>query len=443
METTGAVTELVLTPYKTTMLADGRDATVINVTAIDRQGREVPDANNLVRFSIKGEGKIIGVGNGDPSSHEQDRYYDTTAQRKLFNGKCQMILLSGKTPSNIHVDAKSEGLWTGSTDIFTIKPSTVATIKPLQNSTVKKEIGPVIGADISFLPELEARGIKFSDKGVEKDAIEILKDHGFNYIRLRIFNNPAADSGYSPKKGFCDLAHTKEMAKRIKAAGLKFLLDFHYSDYWADPGKQFKPSAWKSLSFPVLKDSVYQFTKKVIAELKAQGTTPDMVQVGNEINHGIIWPDGHVNHLDSLAQLIKAGTDGTLAVDPKIIMMLHIALGGQNDESVWFINNMNARGVYYDVIGQSYYPKWHGTLSDLQYNMSDLVKRYNKDIILVEYSQLKKEVNEITFNLPGNRGKGTMIWEPLNTWEKIFERDGKSNDLILLYDEIHKKFVAK
>jgi beta-galactosidase len=197
------------------------------------------------------------------------------------------------------------------------------------------------------------------------------------------------------------------------------------------------------LSFPVLKDSVYQFTKKVIAELKAQGTTPDMVQVGNEINHGIIWPDGHVNHLDSLAQLIKAGTDGTLAVDPKIIMMLHIALGGQNDESVWFINNMNARGVYYDVIGQSYYPKWHGTLSDLQYNMSDLVKRYNKDIILVEYSQLKKEVNEITFNLPGNRGKGTMIWEPLNTWEKIFERDGKSNDLILIYYHNNKKFGAK
>ena len=95
----------------------------------------------------------------------------------------------------------------------------------------------MMGADISFLPELEARGMKFSDNGVEKDAIQILKDHGFNYVRLRIFNDPAKDSGYSPKKGFCDLANTKKMAKRVKDAGMKLLLDFHYSDYWADPGK--------------------------------------------------------------------------------------------------------------------------------------------------------------------------------------------------------------
>ena len=92
-----------------------------------------------------------------------------------------------------------------------------------------------MGADISFLPQLEERGMKFNDKGIQKDAIQILKDHGFNYIRLRIFNDPAGDSGYSPKKGFCDLEHTKQMAKRIKAAGIKFLLDFHYSDTWADP----------------------------------------------------------------------------------------------------------------------------------------------------------------------------------------------------------------
>ena len=99
----------------------------------------------------------------------------------------------------------------------------------------------MLGADISFLPQLEDRGIKFTDNGVEKDAIQILKDHGFNYVRLRIFNDPARDSGYSPKKGFCDLEHTKQMAKRVKAAGMKLLLDFHYSDYWADPGKQYKP----------------------------------------------------------------------------------------------------------------------------------------------------------------------------------------------------------
>ena len=426
------------------MLADGRDATVINVTVIDRQGREVPDANNLVQFSIRGDAKIIAVGNGDPSSHERDRYNDTVAERKFFNGKCQLIFLSGKTSSNIHVEAKSEGLWSGSTDIFTVTSSDAKTELPVSEKPIsKKEIGKVLGADISFLAELEARGMKFYDKGMQKDAIEILKDHGFNYIRLRIFNNPAADSGYSPAKGFCDLEHTKQMAKRIKAAGLKFLLDFHYSDYWADPGKQFKPSAWKGLPFDVLKDLVYQFTRKVIRELKAQGTIPDMVQIGNEINHGIIWPEGHVNHLDSLAALLRAGTDAVLSVDPGIIMLLHVALGGQNDESVWFIDNMLARGVHFDVIVQSYYPKWHGTLSDLQNNLTDLVKRYNKDVIVVEYSQLKKEVNEIAFNLPGNKGKGTMIWEPLNTWEAVFDKDGKSNQHMLVYDEISKRVLKK
>src|SRR5579862_9753449 len=138
------------------------------------------------------------------------------------------------------------------------------------NSKNKKE--KMLGADISFLPQLESRGIKFSVDGVEKDAIQILKDHGFNYIRLRIFNNPAADSGYSPGKGFCDLQHTLVMAKRVKAAGLRFLLDFHYSDYWADPGKQFKPAAWRGKDFPALRDSVYDFTRRVMQALKEQGT---------------------------------------------------------------------------------------------------------------------------------------------------------------------------
>jgi beta-galactosidase len=300
----------------------------------------------------------------------------------------------------------------------------------------------MLGADISFLPQLESRGIKFTDKGVQKDAIQILKDHGFNYVRLRLFNDPARDSGYSPKQGFCNLPHTLAMAKRVKAAGMKLLLDFHYSDYWADPEKQYKPAAWKGQNFQQLKNSLYDYTRSVIKALKDQGTSPDMVQVGNEINHGIVWPEGHVSNLDSLAQLIKAGTDATLEVDPSIQMMLHIALGGQADESNFFIDEMLKRGVYFDVIGQSYYPKWHGTLSDLENNLTNLSNKYG-DVILVEYSQLKKEVAGIAFNLPNGRGKGTCIWEPLNTWERLFDAQGKSNDLILVYDELSKKFMQQ
>jgi beta-galactosidase len=442
VETTGQPVEVVITPYRTTVYADGKDATVMNITVVDREGREVPTANNQIRFSFKGNGKIIGVGNGDPSSHEPDRQPDDSSwQRKLFNGKCQVILQSGKLAGNIHFEAISEGLRSGATDIHCISPDQEIPAKLEVKERKRKPIpGKMIGADISFLPQLEARGMKFSDNGVEKDAIRILKEHGFNYVRLRLFNNPAADSGYSPKLGFCDLSNTLKMAKRVKAEGMKLLLNFHYSDTWADPGKQYKPSAWKGLSFSTLKDSVYAYTKSVIKALKDQGTLPDMVQVGNEINHGMIWPDGHVGNLNNLAELINAGNRAVMDVDTSVLLMLHIALGGQNDESIFFIREMVARGVHFDVIGQSYYPKWHGTLSDLRNNLTDISQKYG-DVILVEYSQLKKEVNEIVFNLPDNKGKGTFIWEPLNTWERIIDRDGKANELILYYDELNKKFV--
>ncbi|MBL7743236.1 MAG: glycosyl hydrolase 53 family protein [Chitinophagaceae bacterium] len=448
VETTGAPVEVVVTPYKTTILADGKDATVINISVVDREGREVPDADNLIRFSVSGDGKIIGAGNGDPSSHEPDKCADGAWQRTLFNGKCQVIIQAGTKPDMIKFEAKATGLWSGGTDIQTISPESVAAITIDKNyqlpvSTTRKEVDKMIGADISFLPELEARGMKFSDNGTEKDAIQILKDHGFNYVRLRIFNDPARDSGYSPGKGFCDLANTKKMAKRVKETGMKLLLDFHYSDYWADPGKQYKPAAWRGLSFEELKKAVYDYTKQVMTELKAQGTTPDMVQIGNEINHGIIWPEGNVSNLDGLAQLINAGTAAVKSVDPSVTMMLHVALGGQNDESVFFIDNMVARGVYFDVIGESYYPKWHGTLDDLRDNLNDLVRRYGKDVIVVEYSALKNEVNKIAFEVEGGKGKGTCIWEPLSTWEKVFDNNGKSNDLIKLYDEISKMYLGK
>jgi beta-galactosidase len=288
---------------------------------------------------------------------------------------------------------------------------------------------------------LEARGMKFSDKGVQKDVFEILKDHGFNYIRLRLFVNPANDSGYAPGKGFCDLPHTLEMAKRIKNAGMKFLLDFHYSDTWADPGKQFKPEAWKRLDFNDLAKKVFDYTSNVLQTLKEQGTLPDMVQCGNEINHGILWPTGNVQHLDSLAILLNAGMAAVKKVDPSIITLLHIALGGQNAESEFFLDNMVKREVSFDVIGESYYPKWHGTLDDLKNNLTLLHQKYHKPVIVAEYSQLKKEVNEIAFSIPGNKMEGTFIWEPLSTWESIFDRDGKANNFMKVYDELKNEFL--
>jgi arabinogalactan endo-1,4-beta-galactosidase len=310
-----------------------------------------------------------------------------------------------------------------------------------RDPSLRKEKEKFLGADISFLPQLEERGMKFLEDGVAKDPIEILKDHGFNYIRLRIFNEPSADSGYSPEKGFCDLEHTKEMALRIRNAHMKFLLDFHYSDTWADPGKQFKPAAWEDLNFPQMKVAIYTFTKNVLDALKAQGTPPDMVQVGNEINHGILWPDGSFSHPDTLAAFLKEAIRAVRETDPSATVMLHLACGGQNRESRNFIDQMQERHVSYDLIGESYYPQWHGTLSQLDSNLRDLATRYKKDIVVVEYSKHKKEVNDIVFNLPDQRGRGTFIWEPLNTWESIFDKEGHAKDSMMnIYSEISRKY---
>src|SRR6185369_13947781 len=346
VETTDVPNTIVVSPSKTTMIADGKDAIVINISVIDRQNREVPDAGNLIQFRVTGDAKIIGAGNGDPSSHEPDKIIDTPWQRHLFNGHCQVILQAGTDISMIHFEAKSEKLFSAATDIHSIHPGSphrVTLVKdapPLKNIITRRPVDKMLGADISFLPQTEDRGMKYSDNGVEKDAVQILKDHGLNYIRLRLFVNPENDSGYSPKKGFCDLQHTIAMGKRIKTAGMKFLLDFHYSDTWADPQKQYKPAAWKGLNFDQLKQTVFTYSKNVIQALKDAGAQPDMVQIGNEINHGMIWPEGHINNLDSLAQLVYASIQGVKAVDPAITIMLHIALGGQNDEARFFLDNM-------------------------------------------------------------------------------------------------------
>jgi beta-galactosidase len=443
VETTGLPVEVVVTPYKTTLLADNSDISVINISVVDKEGREVPDADNMIEFQLEGDGKIIGVGNGDPSSHEPDKCENGWCQRRLFNGKCQVIVQSGSKAGMIKFKASSKGLWSGGTDIQTIAVSNLEINEKGKTEVSKNPIvDRIIGADISYLPELEATGMKFSDKGVQKDPLQILKDHGFNYVRLRIFNEPARDSGYSPGKGFCDLAHTLVMAKRVKDAGMKLLLDFHYSDYWADPGHQYTPAAWKGQDISQLKKSLYDFTRKVIQDLKAQGTSPDMVQVGNEINHGICWPEGNVSNMDNLAGLLKAGSAGVHAADPSVKLLLHIALGGQNEESVFFIDNMLARGVDFDIIGLSYYPKWHGTLDDLRDNLDDLARRYGKDVIVAEYSQRKEEVNQVVFDVRNKQGKGAFIWEPLNTWEKIFDDKGNANQLMGVYDDIHDRFIS-
>jgi beta-galactosidase len=344
----------------------------------------------------------------------------------------------------VKVEARSGKLWPGGHEIHTLPADFVMmSPTPEQLPETTKPIERMIGADISWLPQLEDRGVTFTQDCVRVDAIALLRDRGFNAIRLRIFVNPENENGYSPERGFCGLAHTLDMAKRIKDAGMQFLLDYHYSDYWADPQQQHKPLRWDTLDFSTLKDSVRAYTADVLKALAQHGTSPDMVQIGNEINHGLLWPDGHISNPDRLAELLKAGVQGVRDVHADMPVMMHIALGGQNAESVFWLDNMIARGVAFDIIGLSYYPRWHGTLEDLRANMHDLIKRYHKPLNIVEYSDFKKAVHDVVFSLPKNMGKGACIWEPLNWRSRLFTRDGEVTELMAVYDELNENYLSE
>ncbi len=246
------------------------------------------------------------------------------------------------------------------------------------------------GADVSFIPQIEKYGGLFKDSGIVKDAFQIFKDHGFNYIRLRIWNSP------SPPDTANDLTHTLRLALRAKQNGLRILLDFHYSDTWADPVHQTKPAAWSSLPFIKLIDSVYQYSKNVMTALKSQNTLPDIVQIGNEIICGMLWNEGNVcgaydtpAQWNKLAQLLNAGSQGVhdaLSSTDSVRIMIHLDRGGDNGGCQWFFNNLILAGVPFDIIGLSYYPWWHGNLTQLSANLNDLATRYNKDIIIAETS---------------------------------------------------------
>jgi arabinogalactan endo-1,4-beta-galactosidase len=306
----------------------------------------------------------------------------------------------------------------------------------------------LLGADISWVQQQEDEGLRFSDRGAQRDIFAILKDYQFNSIRLRIFRDPQGEKGYS-KQGYCDLPHTLQMAKRIKAAGMGFLLDFHYSDTWADPGHQAKPAAWRDLHGGDLTKAVQNYTREVLAELKRQKTMPDMVQVGNEISNGFLWPDGQMwktRDWDAFCNLFKAGCAGVKEVDPAVKIMLHLAWGGQNAESRSFLDKVFAKGVACDVLGQSYYPKWHGTLADLKANLTDLAGRYKQDIIVVEYAAPHlKEINDIVHGLPGGKGLGTFFWEPTKGGPGgagVFERDGQTKPAIGIYPDLAREYAA-
>lgn len=236
----------------------------------------------------------------------------------------------------------------------------------------------IFGADISSLKKSEdCGGIYCYADGRQADALKILKDHGMNYARIRVWLNSA--DGYHGK------SQLLEIAKRLKEYEIKLLVDFHYSDTWADPAKQFKPAAWTNLDFDGLKKAVYEHTYDVCDSLIEQGMLPDMIQVGNEITNGMLWEDGkNDKSFDNLAELLKEGQRAVKDCSPNTLVMLHLDNGGNNPMYRHWFDHITKREVPFDLIGVSYYPYWHGTLTDFQNNLNDIALRYKKDIVVVE-----------------------------------------------------------
>ena len=243
------------------------------------------------------------------------------------------------------------------------------------------------GGDFSIMKKMEDEGGLYKIDGVVKEGYEIFKENGYTWARLRIFHTP---NKVGP---LCnDLNYTIESAKKAKQFGFKVLLNFHYSDSWADPGHQTVPEAWNNISFGLIQDSIYNYTKNVIEAMNKQGVLPDMVQVGNEINNGMVWPHGKlwiepgVTHWDELAKVLKAGIRGVHegATNSKVSIMIHAATGGDVDASYNFYKNISDRGVEFDIIGLSYYPWWHGTFIELESNILYMSNKFTQDFSIVE-----------------------------------------------------------
>jgi arabinogalactan endo-1,4-beta-galactosidase len=262
----------------------------------------------------------------------------------------------------------------------------------LSGSTFGQSTGPFVrGGDPSEIPEVEATGGRYYDQGAHGDPLVIMHSHGLNLIRLRVWVNPTMNGiGTVSFAGYCDTAHTLAMAKRAFQAGLQVAIDFHYSDWWADPGKQWPPAAWANLDHAQLVAEVYQYTKSVIGALVAQHTPPAIVQPGNEVTNGILWPDGYIDgsaqQWQNFTDLLKAAIKGVHDAEGpnKIKIMIHTDKGGDNAGATYFYENILKYGVKFDIIGLSYYKWWHGPLTNLESNLPALAIRFGKPIIVAE-----------------------------------------------------------
>ena len=294
------------------------------------------------------------------------------------------------------------------------------------------------GADISWLTQMEAAGRKFyNSSGTEKDCIQVLKELGMNTVRLRVWVNPA--------NGWNGQNDVVVKAVRAKNLGMKVMIDFHNSDSWADPGQQTKPAAWASQDFASLKQSLISHTASILNALKSAGITPTWVQLGNETNDGMLWPEGKAStSMNNFAQLVNAGYTAVKGIDASIKVIVHVSNGWDNSLFRWIFDGLKNNGAQWDIIGMSLYPSaanWSTLNAQCVANMNDMVARYNKDVMVVEVGMSWDQAaacNSFLTDLiakvksvANGKGLGVLYWEPeaYNNWQGYtlgaFDNSGK------------------
>ncbi len=313
--------------------------------------------------------------------------------------------------------------------------SRILTLFVILSLFARTAFGFVKGADVSWLTQMEASGRKFyNSSGTQQDLFQILKGYSINAIRLRVWVNPSG--------GWCNQQDVINKAIRAKNAGMQILIDFHYSDSWADPGKQYKPAAWNGHTISQLYTDVWQHTTNVMVALKNAGVTPTWVQVGNETNNGMLWEEGRAStHMNQFAGLITSGYNGVKQNFPNALVVVHISNGYDNSLFRWMFDGLKANGAKYDVIGMSLYPStsnWSSLNSQCLNNMKDMQARYGKKVMICEIgmdwtaaSTCKSFIQDIVAKTNSIGGLGVFYWEPesYNGWQGYtlgaFDNSGK------------------
>lgn len=368
-----------------------------------------------------------------------------------------------------------------------------STVSPSQRN---KRMEFIKGVDVSMTEEVEQHGAAYFLHGEQKDLFELLQTCGVNLVRLRLWNSPYSEAGEAYGGGTNDYETTVRLAKRVKQHGMKFMLDFHYSDFWTDPAKQIKPKAWAELTGKALEMAVYQYTRDTLAALEQEEILPEYVQIGNEITKGLLWPDGHVDNTAQMARLLGAGIRAVKEQSPDIKIILHLDFGTDNELYRNWFSKIEPYGLEYDIIGMTYYPFWNGAMEDLIANMNDISRRFNKEVLVAETSigytadslgchgmifseeleektpypatkegqeQFLRELYTAVRSVEQHRGIGIVYWEPAwlpfpacawanqlgcqymndkaetgNSWanQALFDKDGNANPALLALSEL-------